>query len=263
MYKRQVPNSIKVKELLPSLLRGGSALRRQGLRVAYGGREIRPGSVDWSRKDIRNFHIFQPPGRRNALGQVKFLFPNKHAVYMHDTPTKHLFRERRRAFSHGCMRVRNPLKFAEVLLKQDRGWNRARIEALAASGPENNRVSLRNSIPVHVTYFTARVSPLGEVALYDDIYGHENRIQAGLDGKEITLPITSDEQDLDSARRQIIAGRGVSGSRAQRRPEVAWENRSALGATNPEPLKPAPQVVRRSSRTPGWRQRVLFQGGDR
>ena len=122
-----IPNSIKVKELLPSLLGSGSALRRQNLRIAYGDRQIQPGEVDWSRRDIRNYHVYQPPGRGNALGRVKFLFPNKHAVYMHDTPTKHLFRSRRRAYSHGCMRVRNPLKLAEVLLSQDRGWGRNRI----------------------------------------------------------------------------------------------------------------------------------------
>ena len=94
-----VPNSIKVKELLPKLLRGGT-LRRQNLKLALGKREINPASVNWATTDIRRYHVFQPPGRRNALGQVKFLFPNKHAVYFHDTPTKRLFKRQARAFSH-------------------------------------------------------------------------------------------------------------------------------------------------------------------
>ena len=233
-----VPNSIKVKELLPSLLRGGSALRKQNLRVAYGGREVQPGRVDWSRKDIRNYHVYQPPGRGNALGRVKFLFPNKHAVYMHDTPTKHLFRNSRRAYSHGCMRVRNPLKLAEVLLSQDRGWARSRIETLASSGPEDNKVKLRDKVPVHVTYFTAHVSASGEIKLFDDIYGHEKLIQAGLDGRDIAIPTTSSKEDLDAAREEIIAGRGPVRRRGG---AVNGEYRSALGvAIQALPRQPPP-----------------------
>lgn len=257
-----VPNSIKVKELLPSLLRGGSALRRQNLRIAYGGREVRPGSVDWSRRDIRNYHVFQPPGRGNALGKVKFLFPNKHAVYMHDTPTKHLFKKRQRAFSHGCMRVRNPLKFAEVLLKRDRGWDRGKIDRLAASGPENNRVSLLNSVPVHVAYFTAKVSASGKVTLFDDIYGHERRIQAGLADGKIIIETAPNEQNLGDVRRQIIAGRGVPRDGGLRDNQFSRENRSALGATNPEPRSvPVRQTPRRVRRATNWR-RSAFQGSD-
>lgn len=257
-----VPNSIKVKELLPSLLRGGSALRRQNLRVAYGGREVRPSSIDWSRRDIRNYHVFQPPGRGNALGRVKFLFPNKHAVYMHDTPTKHLFRKRRRAFSHGCMRVRNPLKFAEVLLKRDRGWDRKKIKTLAASGPDNNQVSLRNSVPVHVAYFTAEVSASGKITLHDDIYGHESRILAGLDGKELTLDLPPSEQDLGDVRRQLIAGRRAPRSGARVNGAFSQDNRSALGATNAAPRAvPARQPRRRARRATNWRQ-TAFRGGD-
>ena len=75
-----VPNSIKVKELLPKLRRGGG-LESKGLRMKIGGRDVNPRAIDWSRNDIRNYHVYQPPGSRNALGIVKFMFPNKHAVY--------------------------------------------------------------------------------------------------------------------------------------------------------------------------------------
>ena len=117
-----IPNSIKVKEVLPKIMRG-QGIERQGFRVQVSGRDVDPRGVDWGRVDIRNYHIYQPPGDRNALGLVKFLFPNSHAVYFHDTPTKYLFDKKVRAFSHGCMRVRDPMKLATVLLGIDRGWN--------------------------------------------------------------------------------------------------------------------------------------------
>ncbi len=88
---------------------------------------------------MRAFHIFQPPGNANALGQVKFLFPNKHDVYMHDTPTKSLFNHNVRTYSHGCMRVRDPLKFAEVMLGEDQGLDHEQIVAVGQRGPAEQR----------------------------------------------------------------------------------------------------------------------------
>lgn len=179
-----VPDSIKMKEILPGLARGNpGVLAKNNLRIQYRGRDIDPGNVDWSSTDIRNFHVYQPPGGGNVLGEVKFMFPNKHQVYMHDTPTKHLFNSSQRTFSHGCMRVRNPLRFAEVLLARDKGWNGARIASLIKSGPQDNNVKLDSRIPVHMTYFTAWVNEDGKVATFADIYGHEPRIQMGIEGK--------------------------------------------------------------------------------
>ncbi len=203
-----VPNSIKVKEILPSLVRGANILEKQNLKISYGGRPVDPYSVDWSTTDIRKFHVFQPPSRRNALGVVKFMFPNKHAVYMHDTPSKHLFKRKARAFSHGCVRVRDPLKLAEVLLNHDKGWNRSKINALVDSGPKNNQISLDNKFPVHVTYFTARIDDEGKPRLYKDVYGHERLIQMGLDGKSHL--IVKKKPNLDSARRRVVSN--TSGS---------------------------------------------------
>ena len=189
-----VPNSIKVKELLPKLMRGGT-LSRQGLRIKRGGRDVNPLSVDWSRADIRNYHVYQPPGSRNALGIVKFMFPNKHAVYFHDTPSKYLFKKKTRAYSHGCLRIRDPLKMAEVLFGEDRGWNRSKINDIVRNGGENNEIALNTKFPVHVTYFTVRVDEDGELKLVRDIYGHEARIQKGLDGKAHT--IVKENRNLD------------------------------------------------------------------
>lgn len=178
-----VPDSIKIKELLPSLRAGGDPLRRQGLVMERNGRKMDPYSVDWNRNDIRNFNVYQPPGGSNALGVVKFLFPNKHAVYLHDTPSKSLFNESTRAFSHGCMRVRNPVKLAEVLLDKDKGWDASMVQNLIVKGPEENEISLDQPVPVHVTYFTAWVDDGGEVQTFGDVYGHEKRINLALAGR--------------------------------------------------------------------------------
>jgi murein L,D-transpeptidase YcbB/YkuD len=178
-----VPNSIKVNELWPSLARGGEYFQRQGLRLTYRGRPIDPDDVDWEATDIRRFDVYQPPGPGNALGVVKFAFPNKHLVYMHDTPTKSLFDRSTRAFSHGCMRVRNPKRLAEILLNEDKGWDASKVDALIDHGPENNEVHIDRPIPVHVTYFTAWVDDNGETQMAADVYGHEQRIDQALAGK--------------------------------------------------------------------------------
>jgi L,D-transpeptidase YcbB len=178
-----VPDSIKIKELLPGLRGGGDPLRRQGLTLEYNGRKVDPYNVDWSRTDIRTFNIYQPPGGGNALGVVKFLFPNKHAVYLHDTPSKSLFNENVRAFSHGCMRVRNPVSLAELILNRDKGWDKEKVDDLIKNGPEENEVNLDQPIPVHVTYFTAWVGNDNEVKTFGDVYGHEKRITLALAGR--------------------------------------------------------------------------------
>jgi len=178
-----VPNSIKVHELYPSLARGGTYFRRQGLELTHNGRRIDPDDVDWSVTDIRRFDVHQPPGPGNVLGVVKFAFPNKHLVYMHDTPAKSLFDRSSRTFSHGCMRVRNPLKMAELLLAEDKGWDRAKVDDLAARGPGNNEIQIEHTIPVHATYFTAWVDEAGETQTARDVYGHEKRITLALQGK--------------------------------------------------------------------------------
>ena len=199
-----VPESIKVKEIWPSLARGGSMLERKGLRMQYNGRDVDPYSVDWSAADIRKFHVYQPPGSSNVLGVVKFLFPNKHQVYMHDTPTKNLFESSQRTFSHGCMRVRNPLRLAELVLGEDKGWDAGRINGLVKGGPQNNEVTLQTKVPVHVTYFTAVASDDGKVNFRSDFYGHEERITLALEGK--WNQIVRGREHLAPVRAEPIAG---------------------------------------------------------
>lgn len=195
-----VPNSIKVQEILPNLRRrtthrtnSGFAffdnftttqgnprwMARNNLRIKYNGREVDSTQVDWSRVDIRKFHFYQPPGGPNVLGAVKFMFPNKHSVYMHDTTSKHLFSNTVRAESHGCMRVRNPDQFAKVLLGRENGWSASRVDR-AISGKQHQPVQLNAHIPVHVTYFTARVRDDGTVQYFRDLYGHDGRMAQAL-----------------------------------------------------------------------------------
>jgi murein L,D-transpeptidase YcbB/YkuD len=203
-----VPNSIKVKELLPGLLRGHDTLTRNGLRAEYRGQPVDPESVDWAEVDIRNLHVYQPPGAANALGVVKFVFPNRHDVYMHDTPTKNLFNAEMRAFSHGCMRVRNPMRLAEIVMAHSDGWNADRVAQQVKRGPQNNNVELKTHIPVHITYFTVSVDDAGKPQYFRDIYGHERRIQLGLEGKAHL--ISKKKEDLGPVRAEIIARNGGS-----------------------------------------------------
>ncbi|HEX2380400.1 MAG TPA: L,D-transpeptidase family protein [Methyloceanibacter sp.] len=196
-----VPNSIKMEEIAPYFGQGGgffggwdtSILQRHGLLIRYGGRDIDPNSIDWSRNDIRNFDLVQPPGPSNVLGRVKFVFPNKHDVYMHDTTQKNLFAQTVRAESHGCMRVQYPEKLAEIILNHDKGWSPARVESTFDAGGDNH-VALDHKIPVYITYFTVKVNDDGSLSTFNDIYGHDSRMIAALNGKYVPYQPASDDE---------------------------------------------------------------------
>ncbi len=185
-----VPNSIKTDEIRPYVRQesgwffggGGwntSVLQRHNLRIKYNGREVDPSQLDWNRIDVRALHMYQPPGPDNVLGYVKFMFPNKHDVYMHDTPQKFLFAKAVRAESHGCMRVQNPDQLATVLLGRDQGWNSARVHSSIQSAYDQH-IGLKQKIPVHVTYFTLKVNEDGSTTSFGDLYGHDARMAAAL-----------------------------------------------------------------------------------
>ena len=187
-----LPESIKVNEALPSLMGRGGMFWSNGLKIKRGNTDINPGSVNWSSANLKAYTFYQPPGEANVLGQVKFLFPNKHAVYMHDTPSKHLFDNPVRAYSHGCMRVRNPVRLAELVLMHDKGWAPEKVQGLIEDGPEDNKIALDNKIPVHVTYFTAVPDENGKIRSFADIYGHEERIALALEGRWGDIDIPAD-----------------------------------------------------------------------
>ncbi len=174
-----VPASIARKEMLPRL-RAGSGLRGYRVYANIRGRfrAVNPGSINWRTVNMRRIQIKQPPGSRNALGTVKFLFPNKYSVYLHDTPSKSLFARDTRAFSHGCMRVKDPWDFAAALLANNDNIDVNRLHKMVGGG--ERWVKLDHKIPVHVTYFTAWVDNSGKLQVRSDIYGHDKRVLSAL-----------------------------------------------------------------------------------
>jgi murein L,D-transpeptidase YcbB/YkuD len=175
-----IPASIAVKEMLPKLRAGSGALNGYQVFANFDGRfrPIDPMMVDWSSVDMRRIQIKQPPGEANALGSIKFLFPNPYAVYLHDTPSKSFFQRDYRALSHGCMRVMNPWDFAAALLKHDPNVSVARLRKLV--GGKETAVNLSTHIPVHITYFTAWVDGAGDLQVRSDLYGHDREVEQGL-----------------------------------------------------------------------------------
>jgi len=176
-----VPYSIASKEMLPNIQADPEYFQKRDFDVKdRNGEIIDPTTVDWSSVTRRNFGytLVQRPGPNNALGRVKFMFPNKHAVYLHDTPSKYLFGQAERAFSHGCIRVENPYEFAELLLGPD--WDQDKIAATLDS-KEIKTVSLPKPLPVLLMYWTAVVSQDGEVNFYNDVYKRDQKIADALD----------------------------------------------------------------------------------
>lgn len=168
-----VPKSIAVNEMLPKLQQNPVHYASQGFEVLNGGSAVPASAVPWHAYSMANFpvRLRQGPGKNNALGRIKFMFPNKFNVYMHDTPSKQNFSRASRFFSHGCLRLKDPLKMAEVLLA-DQGWTRGKIDAVVSSG-KRTVVKLDQKIPVHIAYLTAWVNKDGSVHFRRDVYGRD------------------------------------------------------------------------------------------
>jgi murein L,D-transpeptidase YcbB/YkuD len=176
-----VPYSIATKEMLPRIQGDPDYFKTRTFDVRNGaGENVDPDTIDWSALSRGNFPytFVQRAGPRNALGRIKFIFPNEHAVYLHDTPSKRLFGESERAFSHGCIRTQNPFDLAERLL-EPAGWDRERIDAQTAS-LETRTVHLAEPLPVLLLYWTADVGPNGESYFYKDVYERDQKILAAL-----------------------------------------------------------------------------------
>jgi murein L,D-transpeptidase YcbB/YkuD len=153
-----VPQSIVQKEILPAMSRNPNYLASQDMEVT-GNEDGVP-------------VIRQRPGGKNALGRVKFLFPNSFNIYFHDTPSKSLFTKDKRAYSHGCIRLSDPVKMANYVLKDQPEWTPEKIEEAMNSGVEKF-VRVKNPIPVIITYYTAWVDENGQLNFREDIYGHD------------------------------------------------------------------------------------------
>ncbi|MCC0014658.1 MAG: L,D-transpeptidase family protein [Rhodobiaceae bacterium] len=176
-----VPYSIASSEILAKQQQDPLYLEAHNFEVLdREERVVDPAGVDWNaiRSDQFPFHVRQKPGGGNALGQIKFMLPNKYSVYLHDTPAKSLFSRARRAFSHGCVRVFDPLRLAGRVLK-GKGWTRADLLDQMARH-ENKTVWLPRPIPVHLVYFTVWKDKSGMVQFRDDIYGRDRKLLAAL-----------------------------------------------------------------------------------
>jgi murein L,D-transpeptidase YcbB/YkuD len=180
-----LPPTIAREDILPRLKRDPNALAEDGIRVLQGWgeneREIDPNSVDWRRVSSRNlpYHFRQDPGPNNALGRVKFMFPNRFSVYLHDTPARQLFDRAQRDFSSGCIRVERPGDLATHLLLEDPAWTPQRVAEAMASGTEQT-VTLPRALPVHLYYLTAWVDENGELQARQDIYERDARLREAL-----------------------------------------------------------------------------------
>lgn len=157
-----VPPSILKKEFLPKLATDPGYAERRGYVVTRRGNSI---------------SVRQPPGERNALGNIKFMFPNDHAVYLHDTPNRSLFGTERRAYSHGCVRVDNPFALAEQVLGE--GWSAERVRRLVGQGERT--IKLARPLPIHLVYNTHVVSEAGEITIFDDLYGFHRLVRSALE----------------------------------------------------------------------------------
>jgi L,D-transpeptidase YcbB len=187
-----VPPSIVAREYMPALAQDPTVLTRMGLRV--------------STNPDGTIHISQPPGDANALGRVRFNFPNKFLVYQHDTPNKNLFALDKRALSHGCMRVQDPVKYAEVLLnivRPGEGYTQDRIRRMFGAGEQD--IQFPHFLPVHLTYQTAFVDDDGSLQFREDVYGRDKALLAILKGPELKVADIPVEHRVDPLRREALA----------------------------------------------------------
>ncbi|KQU21365.1 peptidoglycan-binding protein [Methylobacterium sp. Leaf94] len=201
-----VPPSILKNEFLPGLARDPNYAARRGYEVVY-----RNGNVS----------VRQPPGERNALGFIKFMFPNNHAVYLHDTPNRTLFSSAHRALSHGCVRVEDPFRFADAVLPE--AWSSERLKKLIGKGERQIRLS--EKLPVHLAYFTMSVDEAGTVRTLPDLYGYDSRmkIALGLSPGNLLVARGADGKTPEARRS------------AQKKPAVTARTVPALTAA-PKPL---------------------------
>ena len=177
-----VPYSIIVNEMLPKLASDPSYLDRAGYEVTTpGGRQVSSAAVDWYAvaSKQQSVNVRQYPGSSNALGEVKILFPNKHHIYMHDTPSKSLFKKDMRAYSHGCIRLQDPKAMAAAVLGKSKDYVSSRI-----SGGQNEQEQVTGDIPVYVSYFTAWPESDGSVAFYTDVYDRDMHLLKAIEKTE-------------------------------------------------------------------------------
>jgi murein L,D-transpeptidase YcbB/YkuD len=174
-----IPYSITKNEIMPSVRKNPNYLSQKNMEVVTNsGKLVDPSSINWSSKSFP-YMVRQKPGGSNSLGLVKFMFPNKHSVYIHDTPARNLFAKGDRALSHGCIRIENPADFAALLLKNDTSWTPEKIDAAMHQSKEQI-VKLDRKIPVAILYLTFWSDSKGQGHFRPDIYDRDAEVLAAL-----------------------------------------------------------------------------------
>ncbi|MGB5306331.1 MAG: L,D-transpeptidase family protein [Gammaproteobacteria bacterium] len=177
-----VPHKLAVEDLLPKQVADPEYLGKQGFRVyadwSAGAAELDSGEISWSEVNKYNFpyRLRQQPGKLNSLGRIKFMLPNPYAVYLHDTPSRHLFNNPVRMFSSGCIRVEEPIRLASYLLRDKDGWSGAGVQQ-AIDSEKNQAVTLPRKLPVYLIYLTTWVDDQGKAQFRDDVYGRDALVQ--------------------------------------------------------------------------------------
>jgi L,D-transpeptidase YcbB len=177
-----IPPGILEEDKLPLIRQDVGYLARNNIRVlGSNGRVVDPSTIDFNRLTGRTgFRFRMDPGPENPLGRVKFMFPNEHHVYLHDTPDHEDFDRTWGAVSSGCIRVERSMDLAELLLADQPGWTRQRIERAAATGPTEQYMPLRRPLPIHILYWTAWVEPDGTVQFRSDVYDRDDALDEAL-----------------------------------------------------------------------------------
>ena len=171
-----VPHSIMINQKLGKIRSNPGYLSANGFEVITARGITDPYSVDWYSGSLKGVSLRQKPGNANALGELKILFPNKHAIYMHDTPSRNLFKRSARAFSSGCVRLHKPREMAAAVLGTSVDYVSGQI-----AGGQNKAIAVKNKIPVYVSYFTAWPNDAGKVRYYTDIYGRDKALTKALE----------------------------------------------------------------------------------
>ncbi|SHG52499.1 L,D-transpeptidase catalytic domain [Flavobacterium fluvii] len=178
-----IPNSIIRNEIIPNIKKNSNYLEENNMEVLSGDKVVNSSTIDWYKyKGDVPFIIRQKPGGENALGKMKFLFPNNYNIYLHDTPSKGLFKASKRAFSHGCIRVENPNKLLMYLLRKDKNWNQERVDTILKTNKEYG-IQIKPTVPVYIVYFTSWVDSKGQLNFRNDIYDLDQQLSNEIFGE--------------------------------------------------------------------------------
>lgn len=245
-----IPKSIASAELKPLVLLEPEYFVNNDMRVSKGGKQIDPRVVDWNKANWDDYTFSQGPSVSNPMGVVKFMFPNKHDIYIHDTPARDLFDNSRRTYSHGCVRVKDPVKFATFLLQNNQGWDSTYIKNVLFSQKET-KVNLNKQVPIHLLYWTAFTdSETGILNFREDIYKWDAALYAAL-----SKPIQPEEKVAKKATNKPDTGKNkntptstpfITSSKANKTPAQTDVNKKTAPKNSTENKKNSTELLKKN-----------------